>query len=283
VKIKLIALDLDGTTLLNDHKSISERTKNVLIKAAKQNILVVPTSGRILTVLPQAVLSVPGIQYAITSNGSLAYQLKDKKVIYSNYIPKEKALQLLRLLPESSWIEVWSEGNIYIENRLINKKNEYPQNPFHLEVLKKIGVPVNGSLRDPELLPERIEKINLPTFPDAYCKTLQQKFYKDSRFSILQTQHGFEIMNAVSTKAQGLHGFCDWLKKNGTTLKKENIMAIGDSENDIEMLTECGIGIAMGNAPESVRKAADNTTDTNTKDGAALAIEKYALANTKVQ
>ena len=75
------------------------------------------------------------------------------------------------------------------------------------------------------------------------------------------------------TKASGLKELCDNLG-----ISFDNVMAFGDGENDIEMLRECGIGIAMANALPKVKEAADAVTLSNEEDGIAQAILKYLFS-----
>lgn len=277
MNIKLIALDMDGTVLLNDHKSITERTRKAIRQAASQNILVVPTSGRIISALPKAVTSLPDIHFAITSNGSLAYRSSGRKVVYANGIPPESAVSLLKQLPRNLWVEIWSRGKIYIEHEKISRRSDYTLNPFHARVVRQIGAESRNFLEEIKRPCALIEKINLPVMPDDLKRKLWSEFSARPEFSLVDTEHGFEIMNAGVSKASGLLGLCRYLRQKGIEIQRENIMAVGDSDNDIEMLRFSGLGIAMGNADERIKQAAQAVTSSNVEDGAALAIEKYAL------
>ena len=81
-------------------------------------------------------------------------------------------------------------------------------------------------------------------------------------------------VNALGiNKAVGLQKVCDLLR-----ISMDNVMAVGDSLNDIAMITEAGLGVAMGNAQETVKKAADDITGTNHVSGVAQAIHKWVLS-----
>ena len=278
LKIKLIALDMDGTALLNDHRSITDRTRKAINQAAAQNILVVPTSGRIISVLPGQVMSLPGIRFAVTSNGSLAYRLPEAKVVYHNYIPPQNALGLLKDLPRNLWVEIWSRGKIYIEHGKMSHWSDYVLNPFHAQVIRKIGVESKSFLEGPAEPFGSIEKINLPVMSDDLKEKLRIRFLSYPEFAFMGTEHGFEIMNAGTSKASGLVGLCSYLQhRQGIHIQKDNIMAIGDSINDQGMLQCSGLGVAMGNAADCIKQTAGAVTSSNLENGAALAIEKYAL------
>jgi hydroxymethylpyrimidine pyrophosphatase-like HAD family hydrolase len=81
-----------------------------------------------------------------------------------------------------------------------------------------------------------------------------------------------EITHPDATKGQTLEILCKSLQ-----IPMEAVMALGDSGNDITMLRQAGLGVAMGNAPDFVKQAADVCTDSYDADGAAKAIEQYAL------
>ena len=86
--IRLIGLDLDGT-LLTSAKELTERTRAVLEELSERGIEIVPVTGRPLSGLPPEVRSLPGLRYAITSNGAVTYDLRDNRVLRSFYIRPE--------------------------------------------------------------------------------------------------------------------------------------------------------------------------------------------------
>ena len=98
----------------------------------------------------------------------------------------------------------------------------------------------------------------------------------------LQERGEFELSNSTPTnievnpaginKARGLTLVCERLG-----IEMKNVMAVGDSLNDLAMIAEAGLGIAMGNAQEVVKKAAAWVTSTNNEDGVALAIHKWVI------
>ena len=93
--IQLIALDLDGTTLTGDNV-ISERNRNALLAAMAQGVLVVPATGRTFEKMPPCIRELPGIQYAICSNGAAVYDVRADRNIYENLMPYETVVEMLR-------------------------------------------------------------------------------------------------------------------------------------------------------------------------------------------
>lgn len=278
MKIKLLALDMDGTVLLDDHKSISERTRQAIYRAAAENILVVPSSGRIYSVLPEAVTALPCVNYAVTSNGAVVYHLKTQKVVYSNYLSRVQANTLLKILPAGLWAEIWYHGKIYLEAEKWQQRSAYALNPFHVNVLEEIGCAVNRFTDFLAGMQDEIEKINLPLIPPEQKQNVWNLLSACPDFSLVDTGCGIEVMRSGTSKLDGVRGLCHYFHQKKINISMENVLALGDSENDMEILQQCGLGVAMGNAVPAVQKIAKAVTLANTADGAALAIEKYALS-----
>ena len=84
-KIRLVAVDMDGT-LLNRERKITQYTQNVIRRAVSQGVVFAPATGRAVNALPQELKDMEEIRYGIFSNGATIYDLKEKKVLYRNYI-----------------------------------------------------------------------------------------------------------------------------------------------------------------------------------------------------
>ena len=93
-EIKLLALDLDGT-LLNGEKQISPRTRAALDRVRQQGVLVVPVTGRPSQGIPQAVLDLPGLRYAVSSNGATIRDLATGQVLLEKLLPAATCLEVL--------------------------------------------------------------------------------------------------------------------------------------------------------------------------------------------
>ena len=102
-KIRLLALDLDGT-LLNGAKQITPRTQAALERARQQGVLMVPVTGRPAQGLPPAVLSLPGLRYAVTSNGATIRDLVEQRVLLEKHLAPALCLQVLARCAHSPMI-----------------------------------------------------------------------------------------------------------------------------------------------------------------------------------
>jgi len=111
------------------------------------------------------------------------------------------------------------------------------------------------------------QKKQIDAFQETYEDVLAQRFHTIRSQPIL-----FEILPKGVNKASGLKALAEHLG-----IPREQIMAIGDENNDIEMIEYAGLGVAMGNAPDSIKALADVTTTSNEEDGVATAIKRYVL------
>ena len=97
-EIKLVALDLDGTTF-NSEKVITERTREAIAAAIKKGVIVMPATGRQKTGLPESFTSIPGVRYALTSNGGAVVDLWEDSIIYADFIPYKTACRVMMVSP----------------------------------------------------------------------------------------------------------------------------------------------------------------------------------------
>jgi Cof subfamily protein (haloacid dehalogenase superfamily) len=275
MNIQLIAIDMDGTTLLSDHFSISQRTRRAITSAIAKGIAVVPTTGRNDVLLPESVMEIPGIRYVITSNGAVVYDRNEQKNIYSNFIPAPLAAQALEMLPSKEvFVEVFKDGKLYVERSVLEALEEYPVKFLSLDFMKSISAPVDGLADFIRKHGDGIEKLNLPYIPERWQRPLAENLstVKSSLAITSSISDNMEINNKGATKGAALCRLCDFLN-----IPRENVLAVGDNGNDIDMLEFAGLSVAMANGTEKAKAAANTVTLSCDEDGVALAIEKYAL------
>lgn len=274
MSIQLIALDMDGTTLQNDHVSISPRTQRAIRAAINKGILVVPATGRLNSLLPESVMSVEGIRYAITSNGAVTYDVRANDTLHSSFIEPGLALELLDFLPSDQiLVEIFKDGKLFVERNYLETLSEYPVPFLHLEFLKTIHAPVVDLREYVRSDGDRIEKINLPYVPPEHQEKLWSKLSRLESISLTSSvPDNMEINDAKANKGVALQKLCEYLH-----IPAGDVMAMGDNGNDIEMLKFAGTSVAPANATRAAKAAATTTTAACDEDGVALAIEKYAL------
>lgn len=108
--IKLIAFDLDGTTL-HGFAELSERNRRAMEKANDADILVVPATGRVRNFIPPCLTELPFIRYAITSNGGAVWDILENKVLCTDLIPTETALEVQKIFDDYElYVEYYVHG-----------------------------------------------------------------------------------------------------------------------------------------------------------------------------
>lgn len=241
-EIKLIALDMDGT-LLNDQHEISEANRQAIKEAQEKGIYVVLSTGRSLRKCEKHADSLALSSYLVTVNGSEIFD--DKRGLVERNLVKSESIQWMVELTQKHKIRFWAIST----NR--NWFDEMPED-IHSEEWLKFGFNIKDE-------PTR----------DKILKELQAR----GEFELSNsTPTNIEVNPAGINKAKGLKLVCERL---GIDMK--NVMAVGDSLNDLAMIEEAGLGIAMGNAQEIVKLAAAWVTTSNNEDGVAVAIRKWVL------
>lgn len=272
-KIKMIAFDCDGT-LLNDKKEMTEYTRNVLMRAMEQGIEVLAATGRPLTGLPKEVRNLPGIRYAITSNGARIVDMEKEEVIYESSVSVEVTKQILDIFSQyDTYKEVFLNGIGYGNASELAKIEEYVTVPSMATYLRESRIPETDIYKKLENEHLRVDKVQA-LFRDKSEK--EKAFHQIESISGIAATGAME--NNIEVNAFGVNKGAGILKLGEILgILREEIMACGDGMNDLEMVREAGLGIAMENAVQSVKDVANYITVTNEEDGVAKAIEKFAL------
>ena len=267
--IRLIALDLDGTLLTSD-KRLSARNLAALRRASESGIEIVPVTGRIFRGLPQAVLDWPFLKYAILSNGAAVYDVVNDKTLCRAEIPLGQAVAIMAWLDSQPVIyDCYMEGQGYMNEAMWRQIDRYAWTPIVVDYMKSIRTPVPELKAFIQARGGDIQKIQaLCRDDDTQCRLLADTPFPGVAVSS-SVPRNVEINHADATKGHALLGLAAHLG-----LDREQVMAFGDGLNDITMIRAAGVGVAMANAVEEVRQAADEITATNDEDGVAAVIER---------
>lgn len=275
--IRIIALDLDGTTF-TDQKEITPRTQEAIASAIEHGIIVMPATGRPINGLPEQFLQIPGVRYALCSNGAVITDLKENTILYEKTIPKSLVFAVMDLLEGvKGTFELYIQDRAHIDQQLMEHLDEYvPSAPLR-DYIRKSRM-VHSNLREFfESCPYGVQKINM-SYATIAEKDEIQTLIKNT-FPELVCVNGqptnLELTIQGADKGTGLLAFGQLLG-----IEREEIMAFGDSSNDIDMLEKVGVGVAMANAEPEVQSHADFVTRyTNNEDGIADVIEQLLTPN----
>ena len=273
MEIKMIGLDLDGTAL-NDNGEFSERTRQAFKKAHEKGIHVVIATGRAEFSLPKNISEIEGLEYVITSNGARVLRLNDGCVVYKNFISPQKVREIIEVLKsQNARVEMFANGKAYIsrsEYDGIISGDILTRSKGYVMATRNPIDDIYAHMIDWE---DHIENISV-NYPNNEAKHECEK--KLSELEGITVTSSFPLNNEIGGASTSKADALEYLLQS-FGLHKDNLMVCGDSRNDIAMIEHAGLGIAMENADDCVKDAADITTLSNEEDGVAYAIEKYAL------
>ena len=270
--IRMICMDLDGTALQRDRMTFSPRLEAALEKAHEQGIAVTVVTGRQFGLLPPAVKNHPVWEdLAVCCNGGQIRKLADGELLDSLDISADALRALLKLAEKFDLpIEFSLDSKLYLTEHSLEAQKPDPGLVFHRDtILANHGVVVDSL----EPLCERaVEKVNLLCISEEKRDGVLKELESIAVSAVWSSRNCMEITHPEAHKGRGLEAACRLLN-----IPVEATMALGDSGNDIAMLRRAGLGVAMGNAPDFVKEAADAVTDRYDEDGAARVIEGWAL------
>lgn len=273
-RIRMIGLDMDGT-LLTTEKELTEHTREVLREAIDRGVVVLPATGRPLTGIPEEVLKFPGVRYAVASNGARIVDLKESRVLYEDLVPYETGRRVLEICSRyDSMLEIYYDGVGYAEEEKLKHLDEYvPRLPMarYIASSRRPVADVRAMHEERKAPTDKVQALFRTT---EECK----KAWKEVEKEIPDIEITGALSNNIEVNAKGVNkGRGLLILGQLLGIRREEIMAVGDGSNDIVMLREAGLGVAMENATDEVKAAADVITLSNDQEGAAAAIEKYVL------
>lgn len=277
-KIKLIALDLDGT-LYNTKSQISERNREVLKYAVDCGITIVISTGRPYVGLPLSVLKEIGIDYAITSNGAGIYRVFDKNCLLEDAIsPEDGAALLKQLYGHPIHLDAFIDGDAYTQRSTRGFIDQLQISESLRTYIRDTRIVVDDLADYVASNQLGIQKLTLNFTPDgnggltaredviALLQAHPEYHYVSGGFQ------NIEVNKSGVSKAKGLRFLCETLH-----IPLTQTLACGDSENDYDIVTLAGIGVAMSNSEKVLLDAADFVSLSNDEDGVAYAIEELVL------
>ena len=276
MKIRAVLLDMDGTLLGKSQVAVSVRNMIALQKAMEKGVEIIPCTGRVFDMMPPQLLTQQGLRFFVTSHGARVYDRLTGASLYEDLIPADQSAKLMQMLEgKGLYNEVAANGTIYFEKAVTE--------PFQMSLVPEhhIWYVRDNCYTAVEKPSEyflandvKVEKMNIYGIP----ADMQQDIYD----SLTATGFISHTRPGAGPNLEFAHHTLNKLRATDAILNHlgisyEETLAIGDSSSDLEIIKACGMGIAMGNAPDNIKAAADDVTALNVENGVALALEKYLL------
>ncbi|HGI4368310.1 TPA: HAD-IIB family hydrolase [Streptococcus agalactiae] len=282
--IKAVFFDIDGT-LLNDRKNVQKSTIKAIRNLKDQGILVGLATGRGPSFV-QPFLENLGLDFAVTYNGQYIYSRSE--IIYTNQLSKTTVYRLIRYagarrreislgtasgLLGSGIIGLGTSRLGQIVSSLVPRKWAKAIERSFKHFIRRIKPQNIDSLMI--ILREPIYQVVLVATEDE-SERIQKQFPR-----VKLTRSSPYSMDVISEEQSKVKGIERVGQRYGFDLSE--VIAFGDSDNDIEMLSQVGIGVAMGNASQQVKENARYTTADNNDDGISKALAHYGLIQFEIE
>ena len=260
--IRLVACDLDGT-LLDDEKKADQGFKEIIPKLKEKGIRYTFVSGRNEELLCQYIDEFGLEEPYVVNNGGNIYQ--KHQCLYNDYIPQEYNGPLSDILMKYDVVfRLFSTEKIYAhkDSLFFDKR---------MGVLKTMGMEYMDPSTDVKDL--HIYKITCDfTGKEEILKPLIEELKeKCPKLNFLKAENAVYCANSLTAnKGAALKRICDMLE-----IPMKDVMAFGDADNDLSMLEEAGVSVAMGNSPRDIREKCDYTCADNNHNGISAFLKEY--------
>lgn len=269
-KYKLIGLDMDGT-LLNSKKQITAENMAAIEKAFIQGKKVVLSTGRSVAELREYTGAIKGLRYLVCISGAMVYDLKSNEIIHCEPISDE-VINSVYEIEKTNDVMVMLQTTEAIAKATDLDNLEHFHLTVYKDLLNSVATKVDNVFEYYKEKGQPVGKINIyhPT-PEAREATKKILSKYDLVFNYAEG-NSLEVSPANVTKGTGLIWLCNHL---GFGIEKA--IAVGDADNDMDAIKTAGLGVAMANAIDKVKEAADVMVDDCDHSGCAMAINKYLL------
>ena len=269
MKIEMVAFDLDDTAL-DGNGRLSDKTREAFIQAAEAGVEPVIASGRSFYSLPDELLEVPGIRYAICSNGANLFDVNEKKCLRSFSLKPHSVDQIVKLADEYGdrlYLDAFTEGVPHSDRRLLdtllNNEHISEHRKLYLRKTRRPEDDIRGFIQENK---NSLDCMNYNVFDSALFDELFDRLGKevDDIYYTSSIPQLIEISYKECGKGKGLLRMCEYL---GIDIK--HVAAFGNADNDADMIELAGLGCAVSNSSQVALDAADEIIGPNTEDSVA--------------
>ena len=278
-KIKMLAFDLDDTALDGQGK-LAPETREAFIAAAEAGIEPVIASGRSFYSLPEDLLDIPGVNYAICSNGANLFNIKTKECMEAFFLEPESVEQIVALADDyldTVYLDAFTRGIPHSDRRLLDtllandKISEHRKK--YLRKTRRAEDGIRSFIREHKT---ELDCMNYNVFDTSLFDELTGRLKNEVEniYFTSSIPELIEISFRESGKGPGLRRMCDYLN-----IPLENVAAFGNADNDAEMIRLAGVGYAVANSSQVALDAADIIIGPCWENSVASAIQDIVAAD----
>lgn len=271
---KLILTDLDGT-LLSHHRAVSPANLAALQRAAERGAEIVVATGRFYGGLPRELKELPFLRYFILMNGAKVYDRKEDRVLYRAEIPMEEAEALFDYMwQQDATVDCYQNDRAYMDRRYYDRLDYYIPDPESRRLVRAIREPVEDFRDLVRAEGDTVQKVQC-YFPHLEVRERVMAHLEREFPHLVQTismPANLEINHAGATKGAALLALC-----GAVGVDAGETAAFGDGTNDLSMIQQAGIGVAMSNGAPAVLAAADRIAPPCEEDGVAQILNEWFL------
>ncbi|WBW98797.1 Cof-type HAD-IIB family hydrolase [Oceanirhabdus sp. W0125-5] len=273
MKYKMICLDMDGTLLTSD-KRISEKNKEYLRRIKDRGVIIAVCTGRLLISAKYFANLIGEEVDVIASNGALVIDKNDNE-IYESHLGYENGICALEIMKNNNiYPHFYSRDTVYTEKMAYSsifyqKYNEAAGNDKYkvkFNMVKNWDETLRVNENKIMKAVGMSEDINL-------IRKIRSQLSENSNMEVVYSHNkNFEVMKKGVSKGNSIG-----ILAAHYGISRDEIVAFGDSNNDVSMLKYAGLGVAMGNGTKEIKENSDFITLSNDEDGVAHGIEKIFL------
>ncbi len=271
-KYKIVASDLDGTLLGNDQK-ISPENLQAIKNLRRLGVEFVPTTGRALSEIPAELIASPDVRYIITSDGAAVWDKVLGKMILAHYIPAETVEFIMNTVkPYNTYMLVHESG--------MNHYSPGQHTPAYLDkchvgqdfrnIIEASAKAVDGMAAFLKKS-KAIEMICIFFENHDALEACKRTFIESGKLCAVQSdENNIEVFMSSAGKGNTLAAFAALLG-----VDRSEVIAVGDSDNDVTLIKTAGLSLAMENASDELKAIADQTICNNSEHCARYILENF--------
>ena len=270
-KIKLVATDIDGT-LISSNMQLSEKNREALDYCVKNGIKIVAATGRTFETIPEYLREYEGIEYLVCANGSGVYAGFPRKLLHTFCLSPEAIQYVDEIIKHPTIVtELSCEGAQYTTEENIEKLSKFDISDNVLNYIKATRTVVDSVV---DLARDKIDKIEQVSFcfsKEEEKQYLYEKLCKSDLYVLTSAwSFNYEIIDHKAGKGNGVSYICEL-----NNISSDEVLAIGNNDNDVDMLDFAGVAVAVEDSTTAALEAADFIAKPCKEDGFAEAIHKF--------